>query len=117
MQLLLQSHMLEEGNKVLFSRLDSFEVVADGEGFEILPDLDVLLPAGVLYLLKNLAVCVDLLLLHYHNLFRGFQKRQKVEGILHFVPLRRFCDVLFVPRAVLPSAREMREIVKNDVTA
>jgi hypothetical protein len=41
MQLLLQSHMLEEGNKVLFSRLPSFEVVADGEGFEILPDLAV----------------------------------------------------------------------------
>jgi hypothetical protein len=41
MQLLLQSHMLEESNKVLFSRLASFEVVADGEGFEILPDLAV----------------------------------------------------------------------------
>jgi hypothetical protein len=41
MQLLLQSHMLEEGNKVLFSRLASFGVVADGEGFEILPDLAV----------------------------------------------------------------------------
>jgi hypothetical protein len=41
MQLLLQSHMLEEGNKVLFSRLASFEVVADGEGFEIPPDLAV----------------------------------------------------------------------------
>jgi hypothetical protein len=39
MQLLLQSHMLEEGNKVLFSRLAIFEVVA--EGFEILPDLAV----------------------------------------------------------------------------
>jgi hypothetical protein len=41
MLLLLKSHMLEEGNKVLFSRLACFEVVADGEGFEILPDLAV----------------------------------------------------------------------------
>ncbi len=58
--------MFQEGNKVLFSRLAIFEVVADGEVFEILPDLDVLLPAVILYLLKNLAVCVDILLLHYH---------------------------------------------------
>ena len=45
--------MFEEGNEVLFSWLAIFEVVADGEGFEILPELDVLLPAGILSVQKT----------------------------------------------------------------
>jgi hypothetical protein len=37
------------------------------------------------------------------NIFLGFQKSEtKSRGVLHFVPLRRFYDVLFVPLFCLP---------------
>ncbi len=52
------------------------------------------------------------------NIFLEFQKSgTKSRGVLHFVPLRRFYDIGTFCPALLPSAREMRDIVKNDVTA
>ncbi len=51
------------------------------------------------------------------NLFRGFQKSgTKSRGNFTFRTAPAILRCTFCP-AVLPSAREMREIVKNDVTA
>jgi hypothetical protein len=53
-----------------------------------------------------------------YNIFLVFQKRgTKSRGVLLFVPLREaILRCTFCP-ALLPSAREMRDIVKNDLTA